>query len=668
MANSRIEITFNQMPEVAELFWVKETTLDFDLKETFKNQRLSSFQTKIPQTVSIGTPEDPEIAYLGFVTDFFAQAFNLDYNASSLYTILVENGIGGSGIGKVTITANFINAIFEVYDSPMNTSIEIFNEAYIEPYDISNIAFSQGTNPCQTVTATVTTTKLTKKYLEVDNNTNNPFSFEAFRGLNGLHTFEDYDGNIIKRKLGIPPSLDINVFSVNISNSPFGATVTIDGLIQGLNLSYSLSETEPFTVNNFFTGLAEGDYTAFIKDQFGCIKSIVFTVIESGIYNPFFKLSKSLPIRMAKRVNFETTYKTDENTLSCEVDVLQPEKEILLFETADLIQMQLKSNYKSNFAEIINGSEITPIALEKKSNNIGITDKRDAFIYSIPEGKTGVYFIAGNNYDYATNQVISQYTLNGNLPEWATIGNYIQIESANFEIENILYDEDKSADVLILSRNHIGLETSAIVSTVYNRFNYEVYEFLVDMSAFTAKYIRLSIYGRDPNFADVDYLSELINVKVKQEALEIKYFNPENTDVDFSTGIVFLMRVKILGMGGKSPQQEETHRTDSNVYLLSSNLYEADQIKFIPLTKERWRNVMIALSHKNVYLNGVEYVKDGEFTTEGPLGNTNLYYLIAEMIKSENVYSSSIGDGLEFSGEEVEIPGLIKTDIGFLEY
>jgi len=77
---------------------------------------------------------------------------------------------------------------------------------------------------------------------------------------------------------------------------------------------------------------------------------------------------------------------------------------------------------------------------------------------------------------------------------------------------------------------------------------------------------------------------------------------------------------------------------------------------------------MIALSHKNVFINGVQYVKNGNFDTEGPLDKSNLYVLKATMIKAGIVYNSDSATGDDFNTGSIEIPGLIQTEIGFVKY
>ncbi|MNR56803.1 hypothetical protein D3C85_1774520 [compost metagenome] len=77
---------------------------------------------------------------------------------------------------------------------------------------------------------------------------------------------------------------------------------------------------------------------------------------------------------------------------------------------------------------------------------------------------------------------------------------------------------------------------------------------------------------------------------------------------------------------------------------------------------------MQALSHENVTINGVGYVKNGNFNTEGPLEESNLYVLTATMIKTGSVYNSKSSGNLDFNSSSVEVPGLISTENGFVSY
>lgn len=90
------------------------------------------------------------------------------------------------------------------------------------------------------------------------------------------------------------------------------------------------------------------------------------------------------------------------------------------------------------------------------------------------------------------------------------------------------------------------------------------------------------------------------------------------------------------------------------------------------MTKELWRKLKIALSHDLIFIDGVGYVKDEDFETEGPLGQTNLYVLTATMVKTGQVYSNKKTNDNVIIGEEIVIPeviGLLSIDTsGYIKY
>ena len=136
----------------------------------------------------------------------------------------------------------------------------------------------------------------------------------------------------------------------------------------------------------------------------------------------------------------------------------------------------------------------------------------------------------------------------------------------------------------------------------------------------------------------------------------------------YATGIVNLIRVPYTFIKGKIEEENETFKTDTSTILLSAQNYEVDEIVFEPVTKEIWRKLTQALSHENVTINGVGYVKSGNFNTEGPLEESNLYVLTATMIKTGSVYNSQISGSSGFNTTSSEIPGLISTEGGFVKY
>ncbi|URM37133.1 hypothetical protein [Flavobacterium anhuiense] len=670
MAYSKISIKFAlNMPAQYTYLNIGEHTRNKFFVESFRSARRTSYEVSTPTLLS------PDI-YTGYISTYYKQSFDLDHNIWNEYTVVDIPGEPNSGFGEVVITANYPGAVFYVIlnEVPDGIFINVVNEPAIPEIKIDNVTFLQASsNQCQNVKVSVDTSILATKVLSpivINPNSANPFSFDNLRGQTVTVLVEDSNGKQDSKTVTLPSLLNAGNFQIDVNNSPNGATVIVSNVNSaGLTLEYSLDNLT-WQSSNIFSGLITGDYMLYVRDQFGCTVNKAFFVDEFGIQSPYFYISKSNSIRYAKRVNWELpgNYKNDENTLSCEVDVDQVYQEVQQFQSTDIINTQFKSNFKSLTATIVreNLPEVS-IPIEKKSNNIGIKDKRDSRKYSLENGKTGLYFLSGNTYDFESNAISGTYTLNGLLPEWAVAGNYLIIGTAWFIIEEIIFDDLKNADVIVYSENFSGPETNVIVGSIYNRFNYEVYEYKVSMNSYTDQKFQVRLVNADPNFSTITYLSEEIWCKEKHEDLiEIRYRNTTNTDVFYSTGIEYLLRIPLTNIKGKVDEESELHKTDTDARLLNADLYEVDEFVFEPVTKEIWRKIMIALSHEKVWLNGVEYVKNGAFSTEGPLEKSNLYVLTANMIKTGNVYNSQ--GNVEFGDEDIEIPGLISTETGFVSY
>jgi len=601
----------------------------------------------------------------------FANAFNLDTGGQFVVTrsinevvIKAENIYG--------LTEFYVNGVFSSYANHPSLSFEIVN-GNNNSFDISNFSFTTASvDQSQKIKVNVTSSELATKISSpfvLNGNTLNPFSFDWIRGQTINVIIENSTGVQATQFIVLPALLNSLNFSSQINNSPNGATIVIENASSnGLVLQYSLDNIT-FQSSNVFNGLEVGNYNFYVKDQYGGAISKGFEVTEFGIYIPYFYISKSNSIRFANRIA-STNYKNDENTLSCETDSKIPYKEIQQFQSNDVITTQFKSNYETNIAKIIKldlGEVNIPVV--KMSNNIGIKDKLDAVKYNLGNGKTGIYFVSGNRYDYVANAITEPYLLNGALPEWAVIGNYIQLGLAWFAIEEIVYDDAKNADVLVISNIYTGIDTIIIAACIYNRENYEIYEFTIDMVQYIDQYFRVELKNIDPHFNTITYLSEQIWCKVKHEkVLEINYRNSTNTDIFYATGIINLIRVPYYLIKGKVDEESETHKTDTTAILLKADLYEVDDFVFEPVTKEIWRKLMHALSHEIVTINGVGYVKTGNFNTEGPLEESNLYVLTATMMKTGIVYNSRSSGSIDLNSETVEVPGLIATEGGFVSY
>lgn len=685
MAKSKITITFNSMPSQGSQIVISNNLSSIDLSEVFVNLRTRSGQTTLPPLNPNYDPNQMEqevgnTEYLGTVADNYAEALRLDYNVTNLYSIGALMGIDAYelGLGTVIITANQSNVIFTEVSNTAGATITIENETEASSLKITNITYSEAaTNKCDRVVANFHSNNQIAT-INGESVSGNPAPFEFLRELKTYVTIVDIFGTTARQLIATPGKLVGSKLSVGVTNSPNGATATVSGgQINGLTLQYSLDNTN-WQSSNTFPELASGNYTLYVKDHLGCSVTKTFTVVDYedvgsgvGLNEPFAMLpSKANSIRFKREVVWDdcSVYKTDENTLSCEVDTNVVYKEIQRFQTCDNEPVQIKSNYENIDVSVINltdtGNPVESIPVFKRSNYMNLKETRDAIRYRLNDGRTGVYFTSGNIYEYgSTNTIIDTYTLNGGLPKWARIGNYVQVNGAWFSIVSIVYDETKFAEVIVLDDTNASGDETVKITCIYNIFNFEVYEFNINFASYENKRLQVKIVETDPDFPTTTFLSEVIDIRKRHDkTLEIVYFNEDNTDINYGTGIKFKLRIPYLVMKGVSEGESEIHKTDVSAVLLKAESYEADEIQFEPMTKELWRKVQIALSHSYVTINGQGYLKLGEFGTEGPLGESNLYVLTATMIKTDHVYNTYIGDTIYIDGTEQEIPSILSID------
>lgn len=150
MAYSSIQIVFNTVPNYNEVLSLYETSLGLMLYETFKDFRYAAGQVEIPYLLdNEGFNQD---RYYGFISNFYKTAFEDDHNQSGLFTVTSTNGELYSGIGTVTITANFPGAVFVLGASTTDATITITNEAVVPPppdtisFSPSVLAFNHSQN------------------------------------------------------------------------------------------------------------------------------------------------------------------------------------------------------------------------------------------------------------------------------------------------------------------------------------------------------------------------------------------------------------------------------------------------------------------------------------------------------------------------------------------
>jgi hypothetical protein len=128
--NSQIIIDFQSVPLENEVLNINESLHAINLNEIFKAARAASYQTEIPLGY---TNEYNQWVYSGYISEFYKNAFNLDYNSASQYTVTWTLGAIDSGEGTVTITANYAGAVFSVTSNTTVAVVNIYNEVDAPP-------------------------------------------------------------------------------------------------------------------------------------------------------------------------------------------------------------------------------------------------------------------------------------------------------------------------------------------------------------------------------------------------------------------------------------------------------------------------------------------------------------------------------------------------------
>lgn len=672
--SSSILLRMIKLPEEFDNVKIK---ISFGLEEQFNPSRSAP-----GQSVIAGSIEDTIIK--------LRDSFQADYNYGGDGPYLLELVSTDSLRITINIEDYFTSGDFSQYTSGSSPN---FVASFVQEPDtvdlgVSSISFSQASSDfCEKINASVTTTEQIDSYSIDNGNTynnvlSNPFTISNITRRSSTVLKIKKGSEIDTSRIKVPSFLLKANISASYTNSPSGATVTISlaGSRYLLNLEYSLDGTN-FQNSDTFSGILEGDYTFYVRDQYGCSvnKPLTVPAFEDGGVGERFPYSdlpsKSLSIRYFKYIDFSNSseYKNDENTQSDELPYTENSRLYnQLFKNSDrAIRTQLKTNYQNIVATVVDEELVEhDIEVIKVVDYSDIKDRRDAMIYNIGNlgEQLGIYFTGGNTYDYYTGADIGDYVLNGNLPLWGEVGNYVFVNGAWYQIADVIFDDSKQAYVLVINTVYTGSEVSVEVSSIYNLEPYNIHEFNIDFSLFPNQKIQVNITQTDSDsaFPEVVYLSEIIEVaEYHEDSLSIEFYNENNTDIFYATGIKNQIYIPIEYFQGNSNGTVNAEKTDIDTFLVDAEAYETDLIAFKLMPKQIMRKVIQALTHKFVFLNGVQYVKEELAEITGVIG-TNLYRVNAEMTKSNAVYTSRGTNNTSLT--PLEIPAILKASSnGFIK-
>lgn len=416
-------------------------------------------------------------------------------------------------------------------------------------------------------------------------------------------------------------SLVINLNNVEISN---------------LGLEYSINGVDWFLTSVFEID-ESGTYTAYIRDKFGCSHTKQFNVAEIKGREDYFEIPKSnaIPFVLIQSIDEERTFNNDENLFQC--DNLSPfaYSEDVLFQKKDRPSLQIKSNYKTLEVYLRKEDETQQeILMSKKSSNLSKFEKLDCIAYSHSSNRLAVYFESGNTYN-ESGIVNGTHDLQGNLPDFARIGNYVEIDNlGTFQISSILIDYDINKKIIIFEEEYIDEQIETSASSIYDILPFEVYEHYFNFKDLEEGYYDIYIKATSSSGFVKEYLSENIFIKENHEqTISIHYYGSENKDLFYKYGLINQLRVRYSDLERYIKDESEININDDLAQLIKSFVNFGYEFNFEDLTTKQLDILILCLSSESVFINGIGYIKDSSPSYE-KIKNTNIYNLKARMLKT----------------------------------
>jgi hypothetical protein len=427
-------------------------------------------------------------------------------------------------------------------------------------------------------------------------------------------------------------SSQITNISVVTNQGGFDATVTVfmADVFTFPNMTYSIDGTN-FQSSSVFPNVVDGSYTLYVNDGFGCIASTPFTVDTATSIqraNPYAIVPKSNPFRWVLSGVYK--YQTLDNTLYEDEYYLgqyKPEWSQPYQTNDGIILNQFRTNYQGVSARIVDCDDnlVSTLTVDQKSDNLGAQDKRDLIAFNLGNNQTGLYFTTGNIYEPGTTNIIGTHALNGQLPEWGSIGNTVILSgtlSGSFVIKQVTFNESVQANILVIDFTWTDSAQSlaAIGECTYDRLAYEVYEFEIDMSALSGLN-RAEILLSDTDYTDLVYRSEVFDVQTLHKRTNfIEYNDSDVAGIDYDTGFIGKIRIRSLDAyaqmtpGGEVEQYEDT-RAETVTLKSAPTMEGVFYIEAIP--KGYIEKMNLIFKHFNVEINGEQWTAT-EFETITP--------------------------------------------------
>ena len=665
MAYSKILIVFDSATNIGDQVRFRWRDLDTPSQDVLTQEVSNTSRFGAGQFISTGVSGGDAATY--------RQAWELDYNSTNLFDVEIVSGY------QVQITAKKSNIEFlDTFTDAPDVNFFITNEAQVPEFAIVSQVFREAsTNKCTNVEVEVTTTNPMQDVtspISLPAHNNSVVTFDYVRGNNVLFEANDSNGQSVSLTLVMPKFL--NEPTVAIVNTPSGANATISLQTDLSGITYSLDDIN-YQNSSVFPGLVVASYTAYVKDTYGCTKSTAFEVTEFdagvGVTDPEVFVSNTNSLRFKKDEVWDNTtiFKNSNNTLSSEEKVALCYPFIQSYQNTDKVQTQVKSNYETVTSNVIDcDGNKTPLTVFKTTNNLDKVDKRDALGYNFIDGtgRFGYYFQTGNTYDplQVGDIAIGTYELFGQLPAWARIGQYFSLNNgAYYQVIDIAYVEALQSDVIII--DSVILDEPVILTAIYNVFNWDAFEFELDLGAFQNTEIQVEVLFEDSVFENERYLSEKIaTYDSLEDYLTIQATNSDNNEIVYQDGFKHLLRLPYDSLGSANESELTTEKTDQYVYSIDGKSYIKKILVLNHLSTKMEEKVRQMFTLNDITIDGVGYTIDSMDAPER-IGITNLYKLTVNMYE---VGVKPIGTVVDTNIELdiLDVTALILGDDEFVKY
>jgi hypothetical protein len=617
MAFSKIVLTFTNWDSGSPI----GSTILFQVDAVAKNETVVSVRSS-PGQVSW-------IAANHLMAQSFVDAWTADYAGVNFTLNRVSN--------VVTITAAYDGAVFSGFSfsgpGPGNVAAVITNEAFDFPLNIlTAVVEAADSAECTTVKVTLTVENGTPPYAW---NTILPGNVGLIganvprSGGNITVELEDDDAEIDSIIVAVPQILTVaDIAGIVIEGDPSGlfGTVTITmGPTVGAPLTFEYSlDGVTYSSDNVFTSVLVGSYTLYVRDNYGCVITQAFDVELESIRPPaYYAIPRSNSFGWHLQQAAVNDCTNPYNGTNAKPNDYKPTR----FYNPRYFQpwcptdnpiTQFRSNYdtlSATLIKIVDDSIVGTFPITQHSSNLGQRQIMDAKIYDRGAGQTGVYWDSGNIYDTDGVTVIDTHNLDGQLPEWARVGQVFTLSGSAtdglFEIVQIIYDSVLLVNAAVIDRVYadVAEPTSVKTDAVYNRLNYETYEFQADLDIAEGCYkILLVMEDSEEEYPTLTFETLPFIVSTGNRDMVLMESSDHVDDgILYSTGITHKQRFQGLFYEEDYPSSYETSR-DSRKSLnkLDGRVQKSFVVEAIDVPHWVHEKLALLISKKNILINNLQ--------------------------------------------------------------